>query len=31
MEGDARLPDGALVSGVMQALAINLQTVRSKR
>jgi hypothetical protein len=31
MEGDARPPDGALVSGVMQALAINLQTVRSKR
>ena len=30
MEGDAR-PDGALVAGVVQALAVNLQTVRSKR
>jgi hypothetical protein len=31
MEGDTRLSDGALVSGVVQALAVNLQTVRSKR
>jgi hypothetical protein len=31
MGHDARLSEGALVSGVVQALAMNLQTVRSKR
>jgi len=31
MEGDPRLSDGALVAGLVQALAVNLQTVRSKR
>ena len=28
---DARLSEGTLVSGVLQALAMNMQTVRSKR
>jgi hypothetical protein len=31
MGEDARVPEGALVSGVVQALAINLSTVRRKR
>ena len=31
MGDDARPSDGALVSGVVQALAINLATVRRKR
>jgi len=31
MGHDARLSEGALVSGVVQALAINLATVRRKR
>jgi len=31
MGHDARLSEGALVSGVVQALAINLSTVRRKR
>jgi hypothetical protein len=29
--GDDAKPDGALLSGVVQALAINLSTVRRKR
>jgi hypothetical protein len=31
MGHDARVSEGALVSGVVQALAINLSTVRRKR
>jgi hypothetical protein len=31
MSADPRLPDAALVSGVVQAMAINLSTVRRKR
>ena len=31
MGDDARASEGALVSGVVQALAINLSTVRRKR
>ena len=31
MGEDARLSDAALVSGVVQAMAINLSTVRRKR
>jgi hypothetical protein len=31
MGNDARLSEAALVSGVVQALAINLSTVRRKR
>lgn len=31
MAGDPRQADGALLSGVVQAMAINLSTVRRKR
>ena len=31
MGHDARSSEGTLVSGVLQALALNMQTVRSKR